>query len=213
MFRPARNIGVTGALLSIGLIGSTGFAAAKTAGHHGHFAPLKGVVTAVSTNTLQLQTPSGAKSVGLTSATRIVRIVSGTSGDLIPNARVDLHLVKGTTTINAVQIDAVTHTKVHTKTMPATHTKKGTGAPHTAKGTARTARGDHAHSGGQISAVNGNNVTIRDREGQTKTYTLANNTTITKTMSGAASDLSVGETVQAFVNSNNAAIAVTILNA
>ena len=213
MFRPARNIGVTGALLSIGLIGSTGLAAAQTASHHGHFAPLKGVVTAVSTNTLQLQTPSGAKSVGLTSATRIVRIVSGTSGDLIPNARVDLHLVKGTTTINAVQIDAVTHTKVHTKTVHATHTKKGTGAPHTAKGTARTARGDHAHAGGQISAVNGNNVMIRDREGQTKTYTLANNTNITKMMSGAVSDLSVGETVQASVNSNNAAMTVTILNA
>jgi hypothetical protein len=176
----------------------------------------------VSSSTLQVKTTTGSVTVNLAATTHVVKVTGGSRADLTPNARVELQLAKGTTTVNAVQIDLVTKTKSTTKTgtgTKPTRTKPTTGARPTGTKPTHTWTGTHpaganTHAGGLIMSVSGNSITIRTQRGQTATFTLGSNVTITKESSGKLSDLAVGQTVQVFVGRTaNTAAAVTILNA
>ena len=48
---------------------------------------------------------------------------------------------------------------------------------------------------GTVQSVNGNTITVTDAQGQTKTITLESGTTITKSTTGSASDITTGETI------------------
>jgi hypothetical protein len=56
-------------------------------------------------------------------------------------------------------------------------------------------------------------VTVRNRRGETSTYTLSSNVTVIKVMVGRIADLAVGQTVQAVITTSGNALVVTILKA
>ena len=62
---------------------------------------------------------------------------------------------------------------------------------------------------GQVTAVNGNTVTITGRNGTTYTVTITASTTITKDRTGKVSDLKVGDAITAFGQSDNGTLTAT----
>jgi hypothetical protein len=208
MVRPGRTAGAASLLVALGLIGGSGAAYARTGTPHARngFAPVQGVVSALSTGSMQVTTASGSVTVSLATTTRVSVVNKVTTSALTQNARVELHLVSGTTTVDAVSIEPSRANRPTPKptTRPTTHptrpTRTGTGAPR-----ART------HVGGQFVGISGNTITIRTPQGQTASYTLAPNASVTQTVKGQVGDLKIGKTVQVFARSG-VALAITIFN-
>jgi hypothetical protein len=200
--------GAASLLLALGLIGGSGAAFARTGTPHAKngFAPVQGTVSALSSGSMQVKTASGNVTVSLTTATRVSVVNKVTTSALTQNARVELHLVSGTTTVDAVSIEPSGTTRPTSRptTRPTTHptrpTRTGTRAPH-----ART------RVGGQFVGISGNSITIRTPQGQTASYTLAPNASVTQTVKGQLTDLKIGKTVRVFARSG-VALAITILN-
>jgi hypothetical protein len=175
----------------------------------------RGVVTGVTSDNLRIQTASGNVTAPWTSSTRVIRMVIGTSVDLAVSAHVTLHLVTGTSTVNAVQIDM---TMPRQSKPPSPHpTPSGTYPPHRV-GTPKpdTATHHHPHGPmnqieGQVLKVSGGAITVRTRQGQTATYTLLRNATITKWMPGKFGDLAIGLEVRVVIVAGKTA-SITILN-
>jgi hypothetical protein len=70
------------------------------------------------------------------------------------------------------------------------------------------------HPRGQIVSVANGQLSLKDRQGQTTTYTLGQNVSVTKTVPGQLSDLAIGETVRiAARTGSSTALAVTIESA
>ena len=67
---------------------------------------------------------------------------------------------------------------------------RGYGGPGAGNG-----QGRGAGAVGTVQAVNGNSITIIDNQGQTRTVTIGPDTTITKTTTGALSDITTGQMV------------------
>jgi hypothetical protein len=190
-------------------------------GKHAHAAPIKGVVKSVGPGSLQIQTQSGMVSVQFTGSTHVTKIVSGTTADLAPDARVTLQLAAGTTTVTAVQVEPA-FTKPASarpsKTNPhAAGSRSSTKSPRksTTSGTTskHTWTGTRTHIDGQIVTSSGSTLSLRGRGGQTLTFALASNATITKATAGTTSDLAAGETVEVIAPTGGAAVAITILSA
>jgi FtsP/CotA-like multicopper oxidase with cupredoxin domain len=153
-------------------------------------------------------------SVVLRLSTRVAGVVSGTTTDLTSNARVELHLVNGTT-VDAVRVDLVTRTAQppHTSTGAHVHGTKPAGkVGHVHPARPNPTPRVPTRVAGQVVSVNGSSITIRTPRG-TSTYTLAGNVSVVLIMNGTSSDLALGETVQSVVNSSNAALEITILKA
>ena len=62
-------------------------------------------------------------------------------------------------------------------------------------GGAGGAGGRGGATAGTVQSVNGNTIAVTDAQGQTKTVTLESGTTITKSTTGSASDITTGETI------------------
>ncbi|MGI8968142.1 MAG: hypothetical protein ACR2GA_03450 [Chloroflexota bacterium] len=178
---------------------------------HTHQAPVRGVLTATSNQTLHVQTQSGNVSIPYSTSTHVLRMVTGSTADLVVGAHVDIHVATGTTTAQAFTVS------------PA-HAAHTTHVSHHAVGTAKpthhawTGSKSLKHStqparhGGVIVAVSANTVTIGEKHGgTTTTYTLSSSVTVSKVMNGTVSDLAAGQTVLVFRNSTGAAAAVDIL--
>jgi hypothetical protein len=171
-------------------------------GAHG----IAGKITNVSSTSLQVQTASGAVTEQLTSSTRIMKEAKGSLGDLTPGAYARVTLAAGTATVTAVHLES----KVGTAGQPRTGTRPRNGS----NGSTTTKPKTGLHHGGQIvSAANGQ-LTLRNRQGQTTTYKLGASVSVTKTVSGQLSDLSVGEAVRVVARpGSTTAIAVIIESA
>jgi hypothetical protein len=235
MIRRKTIMGAAGALLAFGVAAGSGAAFAQTPAH-GFGMALKGTVQSVGSSSFQLETSAGSLvTVAFDAKTHVEKIVAGTTADLTSNARVEVQLKSGTTTVTAVTIEpafnkpagttsgtARTH-PVHTH--PAKGTATGSGATGTKTGTksgtktgTKPARGTkpvtgsaHSITGGQVVSLSGNTLKLTGRGGTTATYTLASNVKITKLVAGTTSDLVQGETVQVFAPAGGTAREITIL--
>ena len=206
--RPARALTrtVSCGTLSIVLIGGSG--AAALAAHRDLTVqkPLRGLVTAVGTNGLQLQTASGSVNVAFArGTTQVVRFVMGSTADVTAGKRVDLHVVKGTRTIDAVHVEQNKPTQSH----PVAHITPRTGAPR---------RDGNELSpqplSGQVVSLSGGILTLRFANGSTGAFFLGPNVHVNEALTGSLADLGVGETVQIFLTrSGSMARSIIITNA
>jgi len=185
--------------------------------HGAQYALTKGTVLSFTNGNLQVQTQTGTVGFAVTSATHVIRQVSGTTNDLQPKVHVSAHLVKGTTTaIDAIRIDPAhtAHTHVAgskhstSQTKPAAQTKpaRSTWASK-APGAATEVHGD------VVSATSGSVTLLDHHSAKMVTYTLSNATTITKVVSGSQTDLAQGEMVQVIKGHSGTTVAIIILNA
>lgn len=183
-----------------------------TTGQGSHPPPLRGLLTQVSRSSLRVQTPSGGVTVSINAGTtRVARTVIGSSADLAAGQLVDAQFASGTTTIKFIRIDAA---QGHEPP------RDWWGTPGRTHGTSRTGSG--ARSGGnaqsqwdvvgQIVSVSANSIALR-AHGQSSTYSLMQNISVTKVVSGRLSDLATGETVQVCLSHGPSAAFITILSA
>ncbi|GAC1319810.1 MAG: hypothetical protein NVS2B16_24070 [Chloroflexota bacterium] len=182
---------------------------------------IKGIVLQVGGGTLQVQTPSGAVSTGITNGTHVIRVVNGSMADLTIGTNVDLRVVPGTSLVTSVHIlpdRAVTKPIAHRE--PATRTAKGMKPPE-ARSTS-TAHVIKAHKSapiaplhdGKVVLINGKIITLRSTIGHTMSFTLSSSATVTKFVLGSVNDLAVGEAVTVLVDEDEAAATeILILNA
>lgn len=222
MHRTSLKTMIAGISLPLTLMLGVAPALAHGGPHGAQYAPVKGTVLSFTNGNLQVQTQTGTVSVAVTSATHVIRQMSGTTNDLQPKVEVSAHLVKGTTTIDAIRIDPphaaqAPHTRIAgskhstSRTKPAAQTKPANSTSTT--WTHKTPGAATEVSGAVVSATSGS-VTLLDRHSaKAITYTLSNPTTITKVVGGSPSDLAQGETVQIIKGHSGTTVAIIILNA
>jgi hypothetical protein len=202
-----------GALL---LLGTAAPALAHGRIGHGGLPPVAGMVTYVGGTKLQVSTATGVVTVGLTAATHVVRVVSGSTLDLHPNQMVRVHVVPGTNTVDVITIEGMgkapgSHgTPPHHAPFisnpdavlivgPVKHRTSATTAPPT-------------HPDAQVVSVSASSITIRIGSGN-KTYAISSSVTVTKLVTGSQNDLAIGEMVQVLRRGDGTALAVTIMGA
>lgn len=180
--------------------------------------PATGIITGLSNNSMQVHTTGSANiTANLTAHTRVVRALSGSTADLKVNQEVDAHLVRGTTVVDAIRIEAPSQRgshAPHSQDPRHQHARPSTGP----RGSGTHPAGQH-HPGalddevsGQVTGVSGNTVTIKDHRGNVKTYRLSTTVTVTKIVSGTTSDLALGQKVQVARDRNGNAVFITIVN-
>ena len=201
---------LSAAALGVGL--TTGVTATALAFHRDSAVqkPLRGLITAVGSSTLQLQTANGTVSVPLVKGTtHVVRSVMGSTADVTTGKHVDLHLVKGTHTVDAIHIE---------QDKPAHYSP---GDPHTAQerrsfratpGRERCDTAADVRPGRFPSTVESSPCdSAPDRP---VSFTLGPNVHVNETLTGSLADLGVGETVQIFLaKSGSVARSIIITNA
>lgn len=222
MHRTSLKTMIAGISLPLTLMLGVAPALAHGGPHGTQYAPTKGTVLSFTNGSLQVQTQTGTVSVAVTSATHVIRQMSGTTNDLQPKVEVSAHLVKGTTTIDTIRIDPAhaaptTHTHVAGSKHSTSRTKpaSGTKPAHSPSTTwAHKTPGAATEVSGQVVSATAGSVTLLDRHSaKATTYTLSNPTTITKVVGGSSSDLAQGEMVQVIKGPSGAAVAIIILNA
>jgi hypothetical protein len=186
----------------------------------GHPAPIRGLVTSVGSSSLKVQTSSGSVTVTFTAATKVARMVTGSTADLKAGQFIDAQFVTGTTTIRSIRIDAARGHEPPPDWRIAPHY----GRPHwEARWTyseivarkdsrQREAYRTQTRVGGQILSVTPGSVTVRNRRGQAVVYALTRDVTVTKAVVGKISDLAPGETVQVCPDHGVSAAFITILS-
>jgi len=156
-----------------------------------------GTIAAINGDTLTLTTRSGQVMVNIGPSTNIEETVTGTVADLNQG---DFVTVSGTTDSTG-DIDATSimlRQAQASQSFPTTGTTSGFGG--SGGGFSGPGGGtSESGSGGQftvgtISSVNGNSFTVTTSQAQV-TVNVGTNTTILKTVSGAISDLSVGDSL------------------
>lgn len=191
------------------MILTTGTSAAALAAHRDRPAPkpLRGLITAVGTNGLQLQTASGTVNVSFVrGTTQVVRFVMGSTADVTAGKRVDLHVVKGSRTVDAIHVEQNRPAPLHPTGV---RVPSRSGAPH------RDVNDVSAQPlSGQVVSLSGGTLTLRFGNGSTGTFTLGSNVNVNEVLTGSLADLGVGETVQIFLaKSGNVARSIIITNA
>ena len=172
-----------------------------------HLSPVKGVVTDMGNGRLQVQTQNGAVTVTLTTATRVFRLMTGSTADLKTGQFISLTVTTGTNIVQQLVIAPPTGATPHTAHKPP-HPKIYDRPP-AAKTRPWTGKMP-VH--GQIMAMNGNTLTVRLSRGQMATLTVNDSTQILKVMRGALSDLDIGQTVVVLRDSTGAAEEVEIVS-
>jgi hypothetical protein len=159
--------------------------------------------------------------VSLNASTRVTRLVAGSSADLVANARVELHFAAGTTTVNSIRIEAGYGSGGSARSSTTKHTSRQTPVPGSTRTPKRSATpAIHVHpaapkrteTDGQIVKATSTSISVRGDRGQSFTYDLGPNVSVTKVMLGKISDIATGERVLAVMGSGNLALWVTITN-
>ena len=161
-------LAVVASLLALG-IGTTTSAAAR-----GGNTPVRGVVTGISSESMEIQSATGSVTVEITDETGVIRTVSGTVADLRRGQIVELGLdAKGR--VGQVHID-----------LPGTRLGP---PPKRGKGQARN-RGP-----AQIRAVSAKTIRVRFINGRVVTYRLVSKPQVIKDLVGRVGDIAIGQTV------------------
>jgi len=197
---------LVGATTGLSLLLTLAIGASPTfAQRQGH--GVAGKITSVSSTSVTVQTQSGSVTEQLTSSTRVTKVTHGSLSDLAPGTFAQVTFASGTTTVAAIQIESKPVSSGHP-------TKTGSHPSHPAgttprKGTRKPKNG--SFEGGQVVSAGNGKLTLRNRQGQTATYTLSPNVTVLKTVRGQLSDLAIGQTVRIAVRpGSTTAFAVTI---
>lgn len=176
---------------------------------------IRGLITVVGNNGLQLQTSSGTVNVTLVKGiTHVLRSVMGSTGDVTPGKRVELHLVKGTRTVDAIHVQEnkpapVRRTPVHS---PSFHTSPKSGDRSLPHGDANGIMPQLLS--GQVVTLIGGTLTLKYGNGSTGSFALGPNVNVNEALSGSLADLGVGETVRVFLGkSGSMARTIIIINA
>jgi hypothetical protein len=195
--RLLRILPLVAALLA-GIVAGGGIAAAHDRGSARM--QVQGLVTFVGNGTLQLAAPGAEIVIPIAKTTQVARLVTGSSTDISPGKWVDLHLLRGTRTADAVLIETrhpAPHPKPSGSSLPKPQPSHSSGI-----------------SSGQVVSLSGNTLTVRCDTGQTKAYTLTSNTSITEELPGRIADLAVGEIVRVLLGRpGTPAVAIVIINA
>ncbi len=157
-----------------------------------HSMVVQGMVTSVNSTSLQVQTSAGMVTVGLVKGvTRVVRLVTGSTGDVTPGRHVNLHLVRGTRSADVIRIDQYAVSSHHSTTGPR-HVGAPSSTPHGLQSPPPS---------GDVASFNGNTLTLHYANGSTGAYTVTSNVNVIEALSGSFNDLGMGETVQVFFKS------------
>jgi hypothetical protein len=210
--RPRRALSRKISFVALGVMAASSTSTVAFADYHdlAMSAPLRGLVLGVGSSTMQIQTSSGTVNVGLMKGvTHVVRSVMASTGDVTVGKRVDLHLVKGTRTVDAIWVEQNKPAPVHRVEVHAS-LKGGTSSLHH-----RDAGGTGTQSlSGQVASLSGGTLTLRYRNGSTASFTLAPNVHVNEALLGSLADLGIGETVQVFLGRpGNVARSIVIINA
>lgn len=172
-------------------------------------APIRGLITVLNGTNLELQTANGDVAVALVKgSTHVVRSVVASTADLTAGKQVDLHLVRGTHTVDAIRIEANRAAPAH---RPPTHVPP-TGTDRVP--TPRDLTGATPRPSGQVVSLSGSTLTIRYGNGSTAAFTLGSKVTVNEALAGTLADLGVGETVQVVLGKpGNIARFITIISA
>jgi RNase P/RNase MRP subunit p29 len=195
--RPRRISGVAlGLLLALTLSAAVStFAQAPPRG-------LAGKITELGMNSLVVKTSSSSVTVKLTSSTIYSRMTRAALSNVTKGTFVTLTLASGGKTVSTISVGSRFG-----------GFRRPTGArPVRTPGTGRRfGRPGGTFSGGQVVSVGNGHLTIRSFNGTSRTYTLAKNVTVTKSVRVTRSALHLGETVRvARAPGSTTAFAITI---
>ena len=151
-----------------------GIGVIPSAAVRGRNTPVRGVVIGISSESMEVQTDTGAVTVALTDKTRVIRTVSGTVADLHRGQVVEL-------TLNTRGRVAQLHVK-----LPGT--KLG---PPPNPGRSQTSNRGPA----LIRAVSARTIRVRFANGRVITYRLVSKPKVIKDLAGRIRDIAVGQTV------------------
>ena len=133
----------------------------------------------------------------------------GSTADVTPGKRVDLHLVKGTRTVDAIHVEQNKPAPVHRVVVRTTPRNVDRSLPH------RDASDTSPQFlSGQVVSLSGGTITVRYGNGSTGSFPLGSNVNVNEALSGSLADLGVGETVQVFLGKpGGVAKTIIIINA
>jgi len=151
-----------------------GIGVTQSAAVRGGNTPVRGVVVGISSESMEVQTDTGAVTVALTDKTRVIRTVSGTVADLHRGQVVEL-------TLNTRGRVAQLHVK-----LPGT--KLG---PPPNPGRSQTSNRGPA----LIRAVSARTIRVRFANGRMITYRLVSKPKVIKDLAGRIGDIAIGQTV------------------
>jgi hypothetical protein len=199
-------------VIHIGLRPALGLAAALALGSIPAFAQpspneFKGIVTAASNRSLELQLSRGFTTVPLNAQTRVIRTVAGSMADVHPGLMVFIRLSPATGNILSLRIPPVSSSVLAHQLMQLDedefleHPHRTGGAPqHT-----------NLNRYGRVTATGQSSISLRDKRGHVTTYTVDNTVTVTKLMNGYRGDIQIGQLVRADMTEGGSANVVTIL--
>lgn len=181
---------------------------------HGSRGVIQGMVIGVGHGTVLVQTQSGGVPLTVNRATCIYRRMSGSMVDVSGSEEIDAHLIPGTTTIDAIQIEPTAPTNPAERSAHARHAhSRANTAAHLKPVPHPIVPGNPQNVSGEVVTVGASIVTLRDRSGQTTNYSVSNSVTVTKIMKGSWKDLAVGEMVQIITYRGDAVSSITIMRA
>jgi hypothetical protein len=162
----------------IAALGAFALATTPSMAAPGGNGPVRGVVIGVSTESLEIQSATGAVTVAITDQTRVIRTVSGTAADLRRGQVADLVLDGRSGRVSQIHIAPP-------------GTKLTESRPPRGRGRGRT------KSLGPVRILAASRKTIRVRfgNGQVATYRLVNKPTVIKDVPGRVGDIAIGQTV------------------
>jgi hypothetical protein len=166
------------ALLAPSLVAAPAFAHSRDV-IHPQAQTASGFVTGFDGHSLQIQTPDGLTiTARVTSATHVIREVTGSTADLSVGEVVDLYAERGQTDV------ATVHVCTPRTTLPPARPRRGLKASH-ARPAGRV----------QIAGLTDSTITVRYPDGTTATYALSDDVQVRKDVPGTLTDLAVGEMV------------------
>jgi hypothetical protein len=165
---------VIAALVALGL-GTTASVAA--AGGNG---PVSGIVIGITSESVEVQSPTGPVTVAITDKTRVIRTVSGTIADLRRGQIVELGLDGKSGRVAQIHI-APPGTK-----LPESNPGQGRG-----RGRGRTKDRGPA----RVLAHSAKTIRVRYGNGQVVTYRLVSKPSVIKDVPGRIGDITIGQTV------------------
>jgi hypothetical protein len=171
----------------------------------GGFGGVSGTIASISGKALSLTTQTGTSNVTLNDSTFVQKTVTGSTSDLATGKTVE---VSGTadSSGNIAASSLLVRDQVQSSSTPNGGVQPsgtpngfqgGSGNGNMPSGTppsSQTSQNNGGFTFGQITAVNGNTLTVTISQGSI-TVTISSDTTILKTVSGSISDLSAGQTV------------------